>query len=225
MKPSAMRAARRAAGSLLPPSEDGGAAGPVGRRRHLHGAAPVLERLAAERGLQRGDDLGHPLGPLVHGHAVHGELLGHVAGGDDEVDAAAAEVVEHDEVLGEAERVVERRDERGDDEAHVLRAGRHRREHRERAREVAVGRAVVLGDGDAHAAQPVGPLGHVEGGRVAVGRRGAGERGVAEVEAEPEEGHAAAARRGAREGPCASRGEAISRRCASRVDWMRQPSS
>jgi hypothetical protein len=124
---------------------------------------------------------------LAHLHVEHLELLGHVATGDDQVDAALAEVVEHDHVFGEAERVVERRDERRDDEADVRGARRHRRQHRDRAREIAVGGPVVLGDGDAHAAQAVSPLRHLEGRRVAVGRGRAGDLGVAEVEAQAEQ--------------------------------------
>src|SRR5436309_1349628 len=56
-----------------------------------------------------------------------------------------------------------------------------------RAGQVAVRRAVVLGDGDAHAAQAVGPLGHVESSGVPLGVRRAGEGGVAEVESQSEE--------------------------------------
>ena len=57
----------------------------------------------------------------------------------------------------------------------------------QRARQVAVVGAVVLGHGDGHAAEPVGPLDHLERRRVAVGHRHAAEVGIAEVEAEAEE--------------------------------------
>ncbi len=79
----------------------------------MHGAAAVLEGLAGEGRLQRGHHLGDALGPFAHGHAVHGELVTHVPSGHDEVDTSPAQVVEHHEVFGQAQRLVERGDESG----------------------------------------------------------------------------------------------------------------
>ena len=108
-------------------------------RRDLYGAATVLERLTSERRLQRGHEFRDATRALVHRHVEHRELFVNVAAGHDEVDPSAAQDVENDDVLSQPQRIVERRDQRGDHEAHVHRACGHGREHRDRAREITVG--------------------------------------------------------------------------------------
>ncbi len=121
--------------------------------------------------------------------AEHLELAGDVAVRDDEVEATARDGIDDGGVLSEFQRIVERGDERADEDAHVLGAGGHGRGQRERARQVAVRRAVVLGQDHHEEAALVGPLGHVQGSRVAFGDRDTAEVGVAQVKADGEEGH------------------------------------
>ncbi len=151
-------------------------------RRQVHRPAAVLEGFAGEGGAHGRHHLGDPRPPLARRHAIELELLAHVAPGHDQVHPPPRQVVEDEQVLGQADGVVERRDQRGHAEADVGGARRHGGDDGERAGQIAVGGAVVLRNGDADAAEPVGPLGHLERGRIAVGQGGAGEVRVAEVE-------------------------------------------
>ena len=184
-----MRAARRAAASLLPPSANFGPARLGRRRRDVHRAPVVLERLARPRRLERADRLAHARRPLRHRDVEHGELVAHVPARDDQVEATFAQEIDDGDVLGEAERVVERHDQRHDVDPDGGGARRDRRRHRQRAREVAVVGAVVLRQTEEHPTEPVGPLGHVEGRPVPVGHRHAGEGGIAQIETDAEHRH------------------------------------
>ena len=115
MKPSPILAARRAAASLLPPRVIDGPPGRNGagvsctvRPRNSNG-------FARERRLERADGFGDAGGAARSSPiAVEVELLVDVARPDDQVDPTTAHDVEHDQVLGEAERLVEGGDERRD---------------------------------------------------------------------------------------------------------------
>ena len=107
--------------------------------RDPHGAPPVLEGLAGPGLLEHGDGLGGAPGPFVHGRAEHLELGAHVPVGEGEVEAAVAQQVDDGDVLGQSQRVVERRDHGRHADAQVRRARRHRRSYGQRAGEVPVG--------------------------------------------------------------------------------------
>ena len=86
-------------------------------RRDPHGGAAVLERLAGPRLEQRVDALVHEraaLGPVL---AVRRVLRRAVADADDRREPAAAREVEHGDVLGDAQRVVQRQEQRRDGDA------------------------------------------------------------------------------------------------------------
>ena len=74
------------------------------------------------------------------------------------LDAAAFDQVQHGEVLGQAQRVVEDGDERGEVDAHRARARQDRRRLDDRRRAVSVIGTVVLGEVHRLEAEPVTPL-------------------------------------------------------------------
>ena len=80
-----------------------------------------------------------------------------VAHADAHLDPAAADVVEHREVLGEPDRMVERQQADIAGEAHLLRARRHRRGDGNPRRQVAVVDEVMLGEPDEIEPEPVEP--------------------------------------------------------------------
>jgi hypothetical protein len=135
-------------------------------------------------------DAFHERGPVREALAERAELHCYVAAGQDRNQAPAADHVDHREVLGDADRVVQRRDQRGDHDAHAPRArGDRRREHQRRG-QVAVGRAVVLGDAHAVEAHAVRPGALLERrGEELLGSR-ATPRGAAQVVADREGRHA-----------------------------------
>ncbi len=78
-----------------------------------HGPAAVLEGLAGPRGpqgLEHLDDRRHTVRQLL---AEHRELVGHVPVRDDQLEPTPTELVDHRGVLGDAQRVVEGRDQGG----------------------------------------------------------------------------------------------------------------
>ena len=75
----------------------------------------------------------------------------------------AADEVEHGDVLGQADRVVQRQQEGGDPERDAAGAGSHGPRQDERRRQVPVGGAVVLGEHEHVEAAGVGPLAHLDG--------------------------------------------------------------
>jgi hypothetical protein len=107
---------------------------------------------------------------VAHLPVVHRHLLGPVPGPDHEVDPSAAHQVEDGEVLGEADRVVQRQDERGDQQAQLAGPPGDGGGHHERRGAVPVvgavvlrqrhhGEAVVLGPGALLERRPVQGLG------------------------------------------------------------------
>jgi len=160
-----------------------------GARRHAHSAPLVREWLAGPRLAQEAGDAVHRLLAVGQALAEALEFGGHVARAQDRQDAPVAQVVEHREILGEAHRVVERRDQRGDHDAHALGAGGDRCGHHQRRRQVAVGRAVVLGQRDHREAEAVGPGALVERGTVQRGLGHRAARGGAQIVAQCEQRH------------------------------------
>jgi len=61
--------------------------------------------------LQRAQGLGGEPGPFCHGDTEHVELPLHVPVGEHDIDAAAAQQIEHGEVLGQTQRVMEGSDQ------------------------------------------------------------------------------------------------------------------
>ena len=110
--------------------------GPRDRTRSDADRAPLpLEGLAGEGLLQEGHDLVHDL-LAVREFLSEGRELGlDVAGGDDRDHAAVGDHVEHRDVLGQAQRVVERDDQGREQDAQPLRArGDRTAEHHGRRR-------------------------------------------------------------------------------------------
>ena len=102
--------------------------------------------------------------------AHHHVLVRAVADPERHLDPPAADEVEHGEVLGQPERIVEDGDQRREVDAHPLRTGRDRRRLHDRRRAVAVVGPVVLGQVDRFEAEAVTPLAHVHRRRVQHGR-------------------------------------------------------
>jgi hypothetical protein len=73
--------------------------------------AAIAERLAAPGELEYLDGLVGARSALVLGHTKRGELPRLVAGSQADVQAAPAQLVDHRQVLGESERVVQRREQ------------------------------------------------------------------------------------------------------------------
>ena len=119
--------------------------------------SPVGHSRRRPGGDQQLDDLVGARAPLRLRHAHHLELLEPVSRGDAEVEAPAAEGVDHGHLLGEAQRVVQRRQQDGRAEAHPRRAHRHRPEHRHQPGQVALVGEVVLGQPRRAEAEGVGP--------------------------------------------------------------------
>jgi hypothetical protein len=137
---------------------------PLLRPRPDHDLQRLLEALAA----------------LDLGDAIALELDGPVASPDAHVQPPAAQDVHHRQLLGEADRVVEGQDGRGEPDADVARAhGRGGGQHRRRDRQ-AVLDEVVLGQPDAVEPQLLGPghLVHLVAHDVRMGESG---RGLQEV--------------------------------------------
>ena len=112
--------------------------------RDPHPAALPLERLARPGLEQDGDGLVEPLAPPLPGDAEVGVLLRPVAEAEDQRDAPAGDQVEHGDVLGQADRVVQWGDHRRQADVGRLRAGRDRGREHERGGQVAVVGRVVL---------------------------------------------------------------------------------
>ena len=131
-QPEARRAAHR---DLARPAEhERGVRLRERARRHLHRGAAVLERLTGPRLEHRVDRFVLQRAALRPVLAVRRVLALAVAdaGGDDE--ATAAGEVEHRDVLGEAERVVQRREQRVERGHDLLRATEHESRHHQRRR-------------------------------------------------------------------------------------------
>ena len=162
--------------------EEPDAVAPGATRRRLAAAAPGEHRHG--RGERRGSDAG--LGDPGVGVAQHLEqtfelLIGDgatarevdavelvldrsIADAEHDQDPTLADVVEGDEVLGEADRVIQRQQRGTDHDRRVLGDRRHGGSHREGRRQVAVVGAVVLGDHERRAPVLIGPRRHLDGG-------------------------------------------------------------
>ena len=116
------------------------------------------------------------LPPPVEVDAEHLVLGRSVADGCDVGDTAAADVVEDHHLLGQPHRVVEGQDDDRHHDREGGRAGGHRAGQHQRRREVAVLGGVVLAQDRADAAVGLAPGGHLQRGRVQLGRRCAGGR-------------------------------------------------
>ena len=103
-----------------------------GRRQDLDRHPLVLERLTAPGSLQDADGLLENLDPLRLLDAEHRELVEPVADAQRELDATTADEVEHGQVLGQHDRIVEHREQRREVHRHPLRAGHHRRGQHDR---------------------------------------------------------------------------------------------
>jgi hypothetical protein len=130
------------------------------------GAGPASEGLPRPRGPEDRDALLQQADAVAHLPVVHRHLLGPVPGADHEVDPAAAHQVEDGEVLGEADRVVQGQDERGDQHAQLAGPPGDGGGHHQRRGAVPVvgsvvlrqrhhGEAVVLGPGALLERRPV----------------------------------------------------------------------
>src|SRR4029453_1222819 len=124
--------------------------------------------------------------PLGQRQAEAAELVGRVAHADAQLDAAAAEVVQHGQARGEPQRVVERQqaDVRG--EPHAPRPRRHGGRHRRPRRQVAVVHEVVLGEPHQVEAEAVEPGDLLEDLGVEPRRVEVGTGRVAEVVDDPD---------------------------------------
>ena len=103
--------------------------------------------------------------------ARHRELFGLVPGAEHGEQAPGCRVVEHRDLLGDPDRVVQRQDRRADHEPRVRRPREDRRADRQRGRHPAVVDAVVLGEHERVEAVRVGPRELFERGRVDLLRR------------------------------------------------------
>jgi hypothetical protein len=80
-----------------------------------------------------------------------------VAHADADLDPSAADIVEHREVLGEPDRMVERQQADVAREAHVLGARRHRRGDRDPGGKISVLDEMMFGEPDEIEPEPVEP--------------------------------------------------------------------
>jgi hypothetical protein len=101
-------------------------------------------------------------GPLGDRHAEQLELALAVAEAEADLEPAAAQLVEHGDVLGEAQRVLERAEQDRGADPHRRRPLRDRGQHREDRRQVAVAGDVVLGEPDRLVAELFRPRDLVE---------------------------------------------------------------
>ena len=156
--PSARRAARRMAGSAPPPIEHRDRRrrrGPDGERREVEDGALVAERLAAPRLREDPQD-------LVHGHTATarvGTEARELHSGPPEPEAedqpAVAEKLDRRRILGQAERVVQRREDDACAELDPRRRLGERSADDEERGHVAVIDEVVLGRPDGSEAEPL----------------------------------------------------------------------
>lgn len=155
------------------------------------GRAAVLERLAGPRLEQRLQhlvlDLAAPLPLLAEGRV----LLRAVAQTRDDGEPAAADVVQHRDVLGEPDRVVQRCEQRADDHADPLRGAEYRACGAQRRGAPRVVRAVVLLQADHVEPVLVREGRHLDGGLVAGGHLLPVETGEDLVEPQIRDSHGA----------------------------------
>src|SRR2546425_9213334 len=146
------------------------------RLRDLEELPLVAERLAAERLQDDVDRLLPPRAAALQLEAEPLELVALVAAAEPDVEAPAAEQVERRDLLGDHQRVVERHHDDG--RAHSQPGGLRRDVRRELggAREIAVGREVMLGEPDVAEPERLGRLGHLDPARIDLLRGARGRR-------------------------------------------------
>ncbi len=135
-------------------------------RGDAHLAAVVLEDLPRPRRPQGRHAVLEQRHPLAHLPPEHGQLLGPVAGADDEVDPPPTGQVEHGKVLGQADRVIEREQQGGDQDAERSRPAGDGRGHDEGRRAVPVVGAMVLRQADEPEAALLRPRALLEGSAI-----------------------------------------------------------
>ena len=135
-----MRAARFGGGGRRPAEHDRGPRRLRGPRQDPHRVAAPLERLARPRLLQHLDAVLHERRPPLDVQVELLVLLGPVAGAHSEAEPPLRDEIEHREVLGEPDRVVEREEHHAHADQHALRDAGDRAAEHDRRREVAVDR-------------------------------------------------------------------------------------
>ena len=127
-------------------------------RRNPHRATSELKRLARPSAFDGFNRLGHEFHPIRELHIKHGELRRHIAVGDDDLQPPTADVVQHRQVFGKAQRIVKRNDDSPQPNAHLGSASRNSRPHSHQRRKIAVVCPVMLGNRDPAEAQRLSPL-------------------------------------------------------------------
>ena len=121
-------------------------------------APRVAEALFGPRAAHDLDGLVEALAALLLGHAVSGELGRAVAPPHAHVEPAVRDDVDEGHLLGEAQRVMEGQDRRGEADAHPARPGRRRRRERRGIHRQPVVDEVVLREPDLVEPELLGPL-------------------------------------------------------------------
>src|SRR5207244_4652566 len=158
------------------------------RRRHPHDPPAPRERLTRPRLPEHADVLVEQPPARRALDPRHLELLAAVSHAGDEAQAPAGDERRRRELLGEPDRIVQRDEDGGHVDGEPLRARGDRRRQGHRRRHVAVLDAVALRDRDHVETPRVGPLAHVEAGRVLPLVPGAGEGRHAQIEPETHHG-------------------------------------
>ncbi len=134
--------------------------------RYPHGLAVPVDGLAAPGSDQILHALIHDLAPLVPVLAVGQVLRRPVAQTEGHSQTAAADQVQHDQILGDPERIVQRQQQSLDDDGGPLGSCRDQTGEQQRGRHPAVVGAVVLLGLNGPEAGPVSELCHLDGGLV-----------------------------------------------------------
>ncbi len=158
---------------------------------HPHGGSPVLEGLSGPGLEQDIDVLVHQLAALRPVLAVGRVLRRPVAHPGDEREPATARQVEHGDVLGHPQRVVQGQQQGHQTHAQARGAGQDHAGVEQGRRAPAVLGAVVLLEGDHVEAVLIGCRGHVQAGAVGARHRLGVEAGQDEVEAHQSHDHEA----------------------------------
>ena len=161
ISPRPNRPARRAAAWLPPPMKN---CGPplVGRRGDLRRAAGPCHRLAADQRRGAWRAVRPPGTAAVQLEPEVVVLLPAVPDAQHVGDPPAADDVEHRDVLGQADRLVEREDRGGHHDPERVGPGGDRRRQDQRRGQVAVLGPVVLGEHGHDGAAGLGPRRHVD---------------------------------------------------------------
>ena len=180
---SPKRAARRAAGRLVPPIINGGC-GSVNGRGVTCTVVPWYSNGSAVHAFNIVSTTSSWSAPrCVPVLLEHRVFLGPVPDAGDDREASRAGEVEHRDVLGDAQRVVQWREQRRDRHRDALRATEDQAGQHQGRRAVAVVDAVVLLEREHGEPVLVGVPGHLDDGLVARRELGAVHPGLDAVEA------------------------------------------